>query len=139
MARAWSLSKLEFYEAALRDEPGYPPYLATLVPGGPVYTHSLAYLEALAADGLQGPARWRIGDAVVVSLQRDTARVEGCLWDAGSVFRSSGLSAPASLGGGAGFTSSDAVLVLRGGKWRVLEDAVSAVGSGKEAGPCHGF
>lgn len=139
VTRAWARSKDEFYEAALRDQPEYQPFLATLVPGGPVYTHSIAYLSTLASEGVAGPSRWRVGNAFVVSLGKRVARVEGCLWDAGSIWESSRLPAPASFGGGPGFTASDALLVLRGGTWLVLDDAVVSVRSVKEAGPCHGF
>ncbi len=136
---AWASSKNEFYKAALLGAPTYPPYLTTLVRGGPVYDSSVAYLSALIGAGLVGPTRWRVGNARVVALGPSRAQVEGCLWDTGSVWKSSGDPGPSSLGGGTGFTASDAILTLEGGRWLVLEDDVSAVGSPKEAGPCHGF
>jgi len=137
--RAWADSKNAFYEAALIGDPEYPPLLATLVRGGPVYVHSIAYLTGLVSDGLRGPPTWRVGNARVVQSTGTRARVEGCLFDTGSVWKSSGAPAPASLGGGAGLTASNALLVLESGRWLVLEDAVSAVSSPKEPGPCHGF
>lgn len=137
--RAWSNAKDEFYRAALLGEPEFPPFLATLVVGGPVYDHSVAYLTGLAAAGVVGPAVWRVGNARVVALTATRARVEGCLWDTGSVWKASGHAAPASLGGGTGLTASDALLELEHGKWLVLDDAVAAVTSSKEQGPCHGF
>jgi hypothetical protein len=136
---AWANSKNAFYRAALIGDPEYPPLLATLVRGGPVYVHTIAYLTGLVSQGLRGPPKWRVGNARVVELTPTRARVEGCLFDTGSVWKSSGASAPASLGGGAGLTASDALLVLAAGRWLVLEDAVSAVTSPKEPGPCHGF
>jgi hypothetical protein len=136
---AWKSSKSAFYRAALADSPEYPPLLATLVRGGPVFVHSIAYLSALASAGVRGPPTWRIGNEHVVSMGVSRARVEGCLFDTGSVWKATGASAPASLGGGAGLTASDATLVFRSGKWLVLTDDVSAVSSSKEAGPCHGF
>jgi hypothetical protein len=136
---AWARSKTAFYRAALADRPQYPPLLATLVPGGPVFEHSVAYLSALAAAGVRGPRRWRIGNERVVSVGAARARLRGCLFDTGSVWISTGARAPASLGGGAGLTASDATLVLEGGTWRVLTDDVTAVPSEKEPGPCHGF
>lgn len=135
----WVKSKTAFYRAALTGQPQYPPLLATLVPGGPVYVHSIAYLSALASAGVRGPPRWRIGHEHVVSIGATRARVEGCLFDTGSVWISTGAPAPASLGGGAGLTASHAILVLARGRWRVLTDDVTAVTSSKEAGPCHGF
>jgi hypothetical protein len=137
--RAWMASKTAFYEAALHDEPYYQPLLATLVAGGPVYTHSIAYLTGLVTEGLVGPSTWRVGNERVLSLSSDRARVTGCLWDTGSVYKSSHRPAPPALGGGSGFAASDAILVLRHGRWLVLEDAVKGVTSDKEAGPCHGF
>jgi hypothetical protein len=136
---AWVKSKTAFYRAALAGQPQYPPLLATLVPGGPVFEHSIAYLSALAAAGVRGPRRWRVGNERVVSVGATRARVRGCLFDTGSVSISTGARAPASLGGGAGLTASDAALVLAGGTWRVLTDDVTAVSSPKEPGPCHGF
>ena len=137
--RAWAGSKTAFYQAALIGDPTYPPLLATLVRGGPVYVHSIAYLTGLASQGLRGPPTWRVGNARVAQMTADRARVEGCLYDTGSVWKASGAPAPASLGGGAGLTASDALLVLEAGRWLVFEDAVSAVSSPKEPGPCHGF
>lgn len=136
---AWANSKVAFYEAAHNDDPQYPPLLATLVPGGPVYVHSIAYLSALASAGVRGPPNWRVGHEHVVSIGGRRARVEGCLFDSGSRWKATGAPAPASLGGGAGLTASDATLELEGGKWLVLTDHVSAVSSPKEPGPCHGF
>jgi hypothetical protein len=137
--RAWAESKDGFYRAALLADPGYGPFLSTLVTGGPVYVHSVAYLSGLQSAGVIGPSRWRVGNARVVKQSSGRAEVEGCLWDTGSVWRASGRPAPPSLGGGAGLTASDALLVLERGRWLVLEDAVSAVTSPKEQGPCHGF
>jgi hypothetical protein len=136
---AWAASKTQFYRAALRGDPQYPPLLATLVPGGPVEVNSIAYLTGLATAGVRGPATWRVGNGRVVSLSARRARVEGCLFDTGSVWQSTGKPTPPSLGGGAGLTASDATLVFEGGKWLVLTDDVSAVASAKEAGSCHGF
>jgi hypothetical protein len=136
---AWATSKTAFYRAALLGNPEYPPLLATLAPGGPVEVHSIAYLTGLASAGVRGPPTWRVGNGHVVSITAARARVEGCLFDTGSVWRSTGQPAPASLGGGAGLTASDATLVLEGGTWLVLTDDVSAVSSSKEPGPCHGF
>jgi hypothetical protein len=136
---AWASSKAAFYKAALLGDPQYPPLLDTLVPGGPVEVHSIAYLSGLATAGVRGPPTWRIGDGHVVSATATRARVEGCLFDTGSVWRSTGQPAPGSLGGGTGLTASDATLVFEGGKWLVLDDDVSAVSSSKEPGPCHGF
>lgn len=138
MQKAWAASKVAFYRAAQIGNPEYPALLATLVPGGPVEVHSIAYLTALASAGVRGPPTWRIGNARVVSITATRARVAGCLFDTGSVWKSTGAPAPASLGGGAGLTVSDATLELEGGTWRVLTDDV-AVASPKEAGPCHGF
>ena len=137
--RAWAESKDGFYRAALLADPGYGPFLSTLVTGGPVYVHSVAYLSGLQSAGVIGPSRWRVGNARVVKQSSGRAEVEGCLWDTGSVWRASGRPAPPSLGGGAGLTASNALLVLERGRWLVLEDAVSAVTSPKEQGPCHGF
>jgi hypothetical protein len=137
--RAWANSKTQFYEAALHDEPEYRAFLSTLVAGGPVYTHSIAYLSGLATEGLVGPKSWRLGNEGVVSLTATRARVDGCLWDTGSVWKASHQPAPASLGGGSGFAASHALLVLEHGRWLVLQDSVTAVTSNKEAGPCHGF
>ena len=136
---AWANSKGAYYRAALTGNPRYPPLLATLVRGGPVYVHTIAYLSALVSMGVRGPPRWRIGNEHVVSIGAGQARLEGCLFDTGSVWRSTGVPAPPSLGGGAGLTASDATLVLEGGRWLVLSDEVSAVSSPKEPGPCHGF
>jgi len=136
---AWANAKNAFYRAAFTDDPRAPSLLATLVRGGPVYVHSIAYLSALASAGVRGPPTWRIGNERVVHLTATRARVEGCLFDRGSVWRSTGAPAPASLGGGAGFTASDATLVLEGGRWLVLADHVTAVATPKEPGPCHGF
>lgn len=136
---AWANSKLAFYRAALTDDSKYPALLVTLVRGGPVYLHSTAYLSALASAGVRGPSKWRIGGERVVSLGVARARVVGCLFDTGSVWSSTGAPAPASLGGGAGLTASDATVVLERGRWLVLADHVSAVSSPKEPGPCHGF
>jgi len=136
---AWMASKAAFYRAALSDDPTFPPLLATLVPGGPVSAESTAYLSALVSAGVRGPRTWRVGDERVVSLTPSAARVEGCMYDTGSVWSSTGLPAPQALGGGAGLSASDAVLVHQGGRWLVLSDEVSAVSSPKEAGPCHGF
>ena len=136
---AWASSKTAFYRAALLQNPKYPPLLATLVRGGPVEVHSIAYLTGLTSAGVRGPPTWRVGNEHVVKVTGTRARVEGCLFDTGSVWKATGKSAPASLGGGAGLTASDATLVLEGGKWLVLSDDVSAVSSPKEPGPCHGF
>lgn len=136
---AWANSKVAFYEAALSDDPQYEPLLATLVRGGPVYVHSIAYLSALASAGVRGPPTWRVGHEHVVGIEARRARVEGCLFDTGSRWKATGASAPASLGGGAGLTASDATLELVGGKWLVLTDQVSVVSSPKEPGPCRGF
>jgi hypothetical protein len=136
---AWARSKNAFYQAALAGDPQYPMFLASLVRGGPVFVHSISYLTALASAGIRGPPKWRIGNERVVSLGASRAHVEGCLFDTGSVWKSTGAPAPASLGGGAGLTASDATLVLEGGTWLVLADHVSSVSSPKEAGPCHGF
>lgn len=136
---AWANSKAAFYRAALLGDPQYPPLLGTLVPGGPVEVHSIAYLSALVAAGLRGPPTWRVGNEHVISVTATSARVEGCLFDTGSVWKSTGGPAPPSLGGGAGLTASDATLVLEGGRWLVLADDVSTVTSPKEPGPCHGF
>lgn len=135
----WTRSKTAFYEAALHDEPDYPALLDTLVTSGAVYAHSIAYLSALAAEGLVGPGTWRVGNARVVHMTRTRAEVQGCLWDSGSVWKASGSPAPAALGGGSGYTASDALMVLEHGRWLILEDSVSAVKSNKEPGPCHGF
>ncbi|HEV8063385.1 MAG TPA: hypothetical protein VGP46_01080, partial [Acidimicrobiales bacterium] len=118
--RVWTDSKTQFYEAALHDEPDYAPFLRTLVPGGPVYVHSVAYLSGLVTEGLVGPSRWRVGNARLVSLTARRARVDGCLWDTGSLWKASHQPAPATLGGGSGFAASHAVLVLEGGKWLLL-------------------
>lgn len=136
---AWANSKTAFYRAALLGDPEYPPLLATLVPGGPVEVHSIAYLTGLASAGIRGPPTWRVGNGHVVNVTATRARVEGCLFDTGSVWKSTGRPAPASLGGGAGLAASDATLVFEGEKWLVLADDVSAVSSAKELGPCHGF
>jgi hypothetical protein len=137
--RAWASAKTAFYRAALLGVPQYAPLLDTLVPGGPVEVHSIAYLSALVTAGVRGPLTWRVGNGRVVSLTAGRARVEGCLFDTGSVWKSTGKPAPASLGGGAGLTASDATLVLERGRWLVLTDDVSAVSSPKEPGPCRGF
>lgn len=137
--RAWTDSKTQFYEAALHDEPDYGPFLSTLVPGGPVYVHSVAYLSGLVTEGLVGPPNWRVGNARVVSLTATRARVDGCLWDTGSVWRASHQAAPASFGGGSGFAASHALLLLEHGKWLILQDSVTAMRSDKEPGPCKGF
>jgi hypothetical protein len=136
---AWANSKTAFYRAALLGNPQYPPLLGTLVRGGPVELHSIAYLTGLASAGVRGPPTWHVGNEHVVDVSGTRARVEGCLFDTGSVWRATGEPAPASLGGGAGLTASDATLVLEGGKWLVLTDDVSAVSSPKEPGPCRGF
>jgi hypothetical protein len=136
---AWAKSKVAFYRAALLGDPQYPPLLATLVLGGPVELHSIAYLSALVTAGVRGPPTWRVGNERVISVRATSARVEGCLFDTGSVWKSTGEPAPPSLGGGAGLTASDATLVFEGGRWLVLTDDVSAVSSPKEPGPCHGF
>ncbi|MFZ0172584.1 MAG: hypothetical protein WAL04_12945 [Acidimicrobiales bacterium] len=136
---AWAESKESFYQAALVGNPHAPSLLATLVRGGPVYVHSIAYLSALASAGVRGPPKWRIGNEHVVSISATRARVEGCLFDTGSVWKVTGAPAPASLGGGPGLTASDATLLLVRGRWLVLADHVSAVRSPKEPGPCHGF
>jgi len=136
---AWASSKTAFYKAALLGDPQYAPLLDTLVPGGPVELHSIAYLSGLVTEGVRGPPTWHVGDGRVVSVTVTRARVDGCLYDTGSVWKSTGTPAPASLGGGAGLTASDATLVFEGGRWLVLDDDVSAVSSPKERGPCHGF
>ncbi|MGH9170425.1 MAG: hypothetical protein ACRD0Z_06090 [Acidimicrobiales bacterium] len=136
---AWANSKRQFYEAALHDEPDYTPFLSTLVPGGAVYTHSVAYLTGLVSEGLVGPSTWRVGNERVVSQTSTEAHVEGCLWDTGSLWKASHEPAPAALGGGSGFAASHALLVLDNGKWLVLDDSVTTVKSDKEPGPCHGF
>jgi len=136
---AWASSKMAFYRAALLDDPQYPALLATLVPGGAVEVHSIAYLTGLASAGVRGPPTWRVGNGRVVSIGTTRARVEGCLFDTGSVLKSTGAPAPPSLGGGAGLTASDAILVLEDSRWLVLSDDVKAVSSSKEPGPCRGF
>ena len=122
---AWANSKTAFYRAALLGNPQYPPLLGTLVRGGPVELHSIAYLTGLASAGVRGPPTWHVGNEHVVDVSGTRARVEGCLFDTGSVWRAT--------------TASDATLVLEGGKWLVLTDDVSAVSSPKEPGPCRGF
>ncbi len=137
--RAWTASKLAFYEAARLDNPWYRPFLASLVGGGPVFRSAIAFLSGMVSAGVRGPSSFRVGDARVVALSAMRATVQGCLYDTGSVFRASGAEAPASLGGGAGWTASHATLLLVAGRWLVLSDLVSGVASPRESGPCHGF
>jgi hypothetical protein len=127
-----------FYEAALAGNPQDPAFLATLVEGGPVYTHSIGYLTELVTGGAIGPARWRVGNAETFGATATRAMVSGCSWDAGSRMKRSGAPAPLALGGGAGYTATQAVLVRQGGLWRVLQAATTQVVPA-EAGPCHGF
>jgi hypothetical protein len=72
---SWARSKRAFYRAALLGDPRYPPLLATLVPAGPVETHEIAYLSELVSVGVRGPPTWRVGDARVISVTADRARV----------------------------------------------------------------
>jgi len=127
-----------FYRAALADAPDDPAFLATLVPDDPVYTHAIGYLTELATEGAVGPATWRVGNAAVSSASATTATVTGCSFDTGSRWRQTGAATPPSLGGGSGYTATEASLVLRHGRWLVARAATSQVEPG-EPGPCHGF
>ncbi len=117
----------------------YGPLVESFVPGSLALEQTEAWLGALSGAGVVAPATFRVGNVKVTSLAGLIAVVKGCMYDTGSVYRSTGAPAPAALGGGAGLTASIAVLHDIGGRWLVWSDQTSAVSSSKEEGPCHGF
>lgn len=139
IARAWLAEVNAFYTASERDDPSFGPLLSSWVMGGPVADHAEAYLLAQEASGVVGPSTWRIGNARVVSVDGDTAHVEGCSYDPGSHYKATGAVAPADLGGGAGLTGYSTTMLLQAGRWLVDATVVTAPATAAEAGPCHGF
>lgn len=127
-----------FYEAALGARPEDPAFVRTLVAGGPLYTHAVAYLTELATAGVRGPSTWRVGRAAAKDVTTSSATVTGCSFDTGSRLGSSGRPAPAALGGGAGYTATTAFLVWSQSRWLVLRARSSQVRPSQE-GPCRGF
>jgi hypothetical protein len=138
-AAAWLGSIRSFYEAGRLGQPLYGPLVASFVPRSPALEQTEAWLSALSAAGVVAPATYRVGNVRVTSLHGRRAVVDGCMYDTGSVYRSTGKAAPAAFGGGAGLTASVAVLRDVGDHWLVWSDQTSAVASSKEEGPCHGF
>jgi hypothetical protein len=136
---AWLGYQRAFYLASERADPTYPSFLAAVMPTGPVLRDAEGFLSAQADAGVVGPSVWKLGNVTVLSLRGSTAVVSGCAYDPGSHYRSSGLAAPASLGGGAGLTASVTQLRKVGGRWLVLASLVSSPPSTAVAGPCRGF
>lgn len=137
--KAWQSSERAFYRAGRLGEPDYAPLISSFAPGAPALEPTISFLSAIAAAGVVAPSRFRIGNVDITSSSGSEAELTGCTYDTGSVYRSSGESAPLNLGGGAGFTASQVVLHLVGGRWLVWSDQTSSVASPDAEGPCHGF
>ena len=140
IAADWENSIQLYYQAGAAGNLNLTALDRTLVPDGPELKQETAFLGVQVGEGIIGPSTWRIGNARVVGYNKSgTAVVEGCSWDPGSHFLSTGAEAPASLGGGAGYTAFVSDMDLSGGRWLLDSTQVSAPTSTKEAGPCEGF
>ncbi len=139
MAKAWVTSERAFYEAGRLSQPDYPPLVASFAPGSPALSRTVSFLTVLDQAGVVAPSVYRIGNAHVWSVAGGVARLTGCTYDTGSVYRSSGAPAPAGFGGGASLTASTAVLHEVAGRWLVWSDQTSTPSSSKEIGPCRGY
>jgi len=136
---AWHAEMDAFYEASKLDEPFYGPLGLGVVAGGPEDEQMTAYLAAQAASRVVGPSTWRIGDIELASLNRHVAVVQACSYDPGSHLRSSGMSAPRSLGGGAGFSAYRTSMAFQEGMWKLAKSVTWAQGASSRAGPCRAF
>ncbi|MGH9296815.1 MAG: hypothetical protein ACRDZP_02420, partial [Acidimicrobiales bacterium] len=139
IASSWVASQGAFYRAGQLGNPEYAPLLKTIAPGSPVLSHTIGWLTALETAGVVAPSKYRIGNVHVRSISGSTAVLTGCTFDTGSIVRATRSPAPASLGGGASYTASVAILHRIGGSWLVWSDASSTVMSPTSEGPCHGF
>lgn len=137
--QAWLASVTDFYRAGRIENPTYPPLVASFVPGSPALAHTVAFLTALAHAGVEAPSDYRLGHARLLRESGADAVVEGCAYDTGAVYATSGRPAPAALGGGPGYTAFVAVLHDVHGRWLVWSDRTVAPASDRQAGPCHGF
>jgi hypothetical protein len=139
IADAWIDSEEAFYAAGRLGDPEYAPLVSSFAAGSPGEARTVAWLSALMAAGVEAPEHYRVGNTNVYAVTPDSARLSGCTYDSGSVYRSSGTPAPAALGGGAGYTASEAVLREISGHWLVWSNQTLNVASAEESGPCHGF
>ncbi|HET9091124.1 MAG TPA: hypothetical protein VFN50_01860 [Acidimicrobiales bacterium] len=139
VAAAWVRSVRAFYLAGEREDPTYRPLVSSFVEGSPALEQTLSWLTMLEDAGVVAPGRFRVGAVHLVRLGASSATLTGCTWDTGSVYRATGAPAPVSLGGGAGLTSSVAVLRRVDRTWLVWSDRTSSVSSPSTKGPCHGF
>lgn len=136
---SWVTSERDFYRAALLGQPDYKPLLASFAPGSPAAEEVVSYLTALHEAGVVGPEHYRVGGGRLVKERDGRAEVTGCAFDTGSRYSSTGASAPAALGGGAGLTSYSVTLEFIGGRWLVWSAHPHAVSSDQTSGPCQGF
>ena len=137
---AWRAEMDAFYAASARGDVSSRELLGLgVVSGSPEDEQMVSYLSAQGASGVVGTSSWRFGNMRVVSLGSSKAVVTACSYDTGSHLRSSGLPAPASLGGGAGFSAYSSEMVETGGAWRLDRSVTSPVANASSAGPCHRF
>lgn len=136
---AWLSSERAFYRAGQLGEPDYPPLLASFATSSPALRGVVSFLSALQAAGVAAPSHYRLRATRLLDETPQSARLTGCSYDSGAVYRSSGRAAPASLGGGAGLTSYRVKLLWTGGRWLVWSAIPAAVSSSALPGPCHGF
>lgn len=136
---SWLLSERAFYRAGQLGEPDYGPLVSSFAPSSPALESIVSFLITLEVAGVVAPSSYRLGAGRLLFEDGHEATVTGCSYDTGSRYRSSRLPAPASLGGGAGFTAYQVRLLLRGGRWLVWSIASRAVSSDREPGPCEGF
>jgi type IV pilus biogenesis protein CpaD/CtpE len=139
IASAWTAEVNAFYQAAERGDATYAPLEATLVRGGPVAVHTLAFLSEQDAMGIVGPSTWRVGNVRIVAVSAGSARVEGCSYDPGSHYKTTGGTPPADLGGGAGYTGYVTTMELIAGHWLVDSSVTSSPSTPQVVGPCQGF
>lgn len=136
---AWLASERAYYVAGRLGQPDYGPLISSLAPGSPLVADIVSFLTVLHDAGVIAPSSYRIGNIRLTSVKAAVATLDGCTYDTGSIYRSSGAAAPVALGGGASLTASHVTLHRVGSRWLVWSDISSTASSAKEIGPCHGF